>query len=275
MTLPDQKTANIGSRTLSWREKGSGTALVLIHGTGGSAASWSAQFDRFPDRYRVIAWDAPGYGASDPWGDTPPTADDYARLLGRFLDSRGVATAHIVGHSVGAILAGGLCRLKSTMVMSATFLHPLAGFAGLEPDDRDRQRASRLNGVETLGMAAFVEQWAPSVLSPAAETGVHDTVQAIMREISEDAYRHMTDVIVSGDLLAQAGKIRAPSLVISGRDDRIATEESCRIIAEALPTSEIVSLEGIGHYLPIEDPALFHRTLDAFLADKIDVSTYF
>lgn len=274
MTMPDPKTAILSGRALSWREKGEGTALVLIHGTGGSSELWEAQFDRFPDQYRVIAWDAPGYGLSDPWG-SPPTADDYARLLASFLDSRGVATAHLVGQSVGAILAAGVCRLNPTSVLSATFLHPITGLGGLDAADRDEQRAKRLAGVDARGMAAFVEDWAPTVLGSAAGPEVLEAALRIMRDIPEATYRDMVEIIATGDLLSLAAKVRAPSLVIGGGDDGIAPEPMCRAVAETLPKAEFVMLDGIGHYLPAENPGLFHRTMTAFLADKADTSTYF
>ena len=275
MTLPEPKTAKIAGRTVSWREKGTGTALVLIHGTGGSSASWGAQFDRYPDRYRVIAWDAPGYGGSDRWGDAPPTADDYARLLGTFLDSRGVATAHVVGHSIGAVLATALCRKKPTTVLSLTLLHPIPGFGGLAEADRAAQRAARLSGVDKEGMAAFVEGWAPTILGSVSGTDVLERAVAIMRDIPEAAYRDMVEVISSGDLLTDLPRIRAPALIIAGRDDGIAPEESCRAVAEGMADAKLVALDGIGHYLPLENPTLFQRTLDTFLADKTDIGTYF
>lgn len=275
MTLPEPKTARIAGRTVSWREKGTGTALVLIHGTGGSSASWEDQFDRFPDRYRVIAWDAPGYGGSDPWGDPPPSADDYAGLLGTFLDSRSVATAHVVGHSIGAVMAASLCRKKPTTVLSLAFVHPIPGFGGLEDADRAAQRAARLSGVDAEGMATFVEGWAPTILGSAAGPEVLERAVAIMRGIPEATYRDMVEVISSGDLFADLPKLRPPVLVVAGRDDGIAPEDSCRAIAGALPDAEMVALDGIGHYLPLENPALFQRTLDAFLSDKTDIGTYF
>ena len=85
----------------------------------------------------------------------------------------------------------------------------------------------------------------------------------------------MVEVISSGDLFANLPKLRVPSLVVAGRDDGIATEDGCRAIADALSDAEFLALDGIGHYLPLENPPLFQRTLDAFLADKTDIGTYF
>ena len=51
--------------TFSWLEKGQGTPLVLLHGIGSAARSFSAQLDGLASRWRVIAWDAPGYGQSE------------------------------------------------------------------------------------------------------------------------------------------------------------------------------------------------------------------
>ena len=196
-------------------------------------------------------------------------------LLGTFLDSRGVATAHVVGHSIGAVLATALCRKKPTTVLSLTLLHPIPGFGGLAEADQAAQRAARLSGVDTLGMAAFVEGWAPTILGSESGADVLEQAVAIMRDIPEATYRDMVEVISSGDLFTDLPKLRAPALVIAGRDDGIAPEESCRAVAEGMANAKLIALDGIGHYLPLENPALFQRTLDAFLADKTDIGTYF
>ncbi len=60
------RTVSVGGRTLAYREAGSGAPLVLLHGIGNQSGSWVQQLESLADRFRVIAWDAPGYGGSDP-----------------------------------------------------------------------------------------------------------------------------------------------------------------------------------------------------------------
>ena len=82
--FPAQEVSGAGRR-FSYRRAGRGPDLVLLHGIGSGSASWVHQLAHFQDRHRVTAWDAPGYGGSDPLERAEPAATDYARALGAFL----------------------------------------------------------------------------------------------------------------------------------------------------------------------------------------------
>lgn len=79
MQSPDACKAVVAKQTLSWREQGVGPALLLIHGIGGSSESWEPLFQPLSRHYRAMAWDAPGYGASEIL-DEEATAESYAAL---------------------------------------------------------------------------------------------------------------------------------------------------------------------------------------------------
>src|SRR5690349_16175543 len=68
------------SKNISYRETGAGQALVLLHGIGSSSAGWLVQLETLAG-YRLIAWDAPGYGESDFLTSEKPKAADYAQAL--------------------------------------------------------------------------------------------------------------------------------------------------------------------------------------------------
>ena len=69
MTLPDIQKADVGGRTVAWREAGESGAgvppIVFLHGIGSASDSWAGQLDHFSQFRRAVAWDAPGYGGSD------------------------------------------------------------------------------------------------------------------------------------------------------------------------------------------------------------------
>ena len=88
MSLLDERIAafpsrcvRVGGKALAYRESGEGQALVLLHGIGSGSASWLFQLEELNDSYRVIAWDAPGYGESDTFSIERPHPADYARAL--------------------------------------------------------------------------------------------------------------------------------------------------------------------------------------------------
>ena len=76
--------------TVSCRTAGSGPALCLLHGIGSQSGSWVRQLEALAPRFRVIAWDAPGYGDSDRLAADSPVAADYADVLEALLDTLGI-----------------------------------------------------------------------------------------------------------------------------------------------------------------------------------------
>ena len=77
--LPEPKFA----ADITYRESGGkdAPALVLLHGIGSTSAGWRLQYGPLGEHFRVIAWDAPGYGGSQPLPGEAPSAEAYARAL--------------------------------------------------------------------------------------------------------------------------------------------------------------------------------------------------
>lgn len=277
MTLPPIRSATINGRTLCWREQGSGAALVLIHGIGGNSVSWEPQFEDFARKYRVIAWDAPGYGGSAPLPKDAPEAVDYAKALGALLDMQRVMAAHIVGQSIGAVIAAALARAIPATAQSLTLLHPLLGFGGMAPAERAAARAGRLAPFESQDMASFAEQRAAAILGPGHSPELLAQVKRIMSAVTIPAYRQLVEVMASADMMAWSPSLRLPTLVIAGGADKVAPPASCRALADAIPGAAYECHDGIGHYLQLEDPKSLRASLDRFLAahdDTAKAATY-
>jgi pimeloyl-ACP methyl ester carboxylesterase len=266
MTLPSVRSATINGRTLCWREQGEGVALVLIHGIGGNSVSWEPQFAEFARKYRVIAWDAPGYGGSAPLPKDAPEAADYAKTLAALLDMQGVMAAHVVGQSIGAVIAAALARVIPATAQSLTLLHPLIGFGGMAPVERDKARAGRLAPFESQDMASFAEQRAAAILGPGHSPDLLAQVKRIMSAVTIPAYRQLVEVMASADMMAWAPGLNLPTLVIAGGADKVAPPESCRALANAISGAVYECHDGIGHYMQLEDPKNFRTALDRFLA---------
>ena len=78
------------------------TPLIFLHGIGGAARAWRGQVDAFSDRYRAIAWDMPGYGASSPLPVV--SIATLAGALQDFLVQLGAIRPVLVGHSIGGMI---------------------------------------------------------------------------------------------------------------------------------------------------------------------------
>src|SRR5688572_31632112 len=94
------RTASSGNARFTYLEEGTGTPLVLLHGVGSAARSWQHQLHGLSQGFRVVAWDAPGYGGSSALAAPQPGAQDYADALRGFLAALGIEQFHLVGHSL-------------------------------------------------------------------------------------------------------------------------------------------------------------------------------
>lgn len=98
------KVTTVHGDRVAYRDEGSGEAILLIHGMGGSSKTWSGVIPMLAEKYRVIAPDLLGHGQSDkPRGDYSVGA--FAVLLRDLLDELGVSRATVVGHSLGGGVA--------------------------------------------------------------------------------------------------------------------------------------------------------------------------
>ena len=107
MSARDHIAAGIG-----WREHaGDGPVLVALHGIGSEARAFDALAAALPN-WRVLAWEAPGYGPSEALGVDWPSAMDYAAVLEAFLDARGLARVHLLGHSLGTLIGAAFAKAQ-------------------------------------------------------------------------------------------------------------------------------------------------------------------
>lgn len=99
VTVPEHRVVE-----LAWRDIGSGTPVLLIHGLGGSSKSWSGVVRQLRDRHRVLSFDLPGHGES-PAPTTVLSLDDIADSAAAHLAAADLSGPVIVGHSVGGFIA--------------------------------------------------------------------------------------------------------------------------------------------------------------------------
>src|ERR1051326_7012472 len=97
-------------------------SLVFLHGVGGDSSLWQPQLEYFSRQYRAIAWDMPGSGASQALPEI--TFPALAEALCRLLDHLAIERAHLIGHSMGGMIAqefaAGFPQRLRSLVLSAT-----------------------------------------------------------------------------------------------------------------------------------------------------------
>jgi pimeloyl-ACP methyl ester carboxylesterase len=256
--------AILDNATMSWLEAGKGDALVLLHGIGSAACSWQAQLDALSANYRVIAWDAPGYGRSDGLGIHAPDASDYAARLQRLLRHLGISKPLLVGHSLGALMLGAY--LRNARAKAAVFAAPALGYGGAEASVREEKRQSRINMFESLGPERMAEERSANLLSSKASPEALESVRRVMAGVRAEGYLPATELLANGDLLADVGDLTLPCLVLCGEEDTVTPPANARRLAAAIPGAQYADIPAAGHACYVERPRKFNSLLESFLA---------
>lgn len=265
MSELQKKKIDTASGEITYLEAGSGPPLVLLHGIGSGAASWQAQLETFSDRFRVIAWDAPGYGGSSPLDPAAPLAKDYAAALAGFLDALEIEACHVVGHSLGALMGCGFARGWPDRVLSLMIGDPAAGYGDATEVLRQKRRSARIGLLEELGPEGLARERHGNLLSDDAPQWARDRVRKVMSQIRPDGYRQAVELLMQGTIHVDAAEIDLPVTVVVGGADTVTTPEGCKKVADSFATARFEILPGLGHASYVEGPDAFNAVLGEHL----------
>jgi pimeloyl-ACP methyl ester carboxylesterase len=261
-------TITVDGATFSYLDQGRGPALVLLHGIGSAGRSFERQIEAFSPRHRVVAWDAPGYGGSSGLAPAEPSAADYAAALASLLDALEIPTCHLLGHSLGCLMAARFTALHPGRALSLTLCSIAAGHAGLPAEERQKLLDQRLGDLARLGPRGMAEARAPRLLGPAAPpqalAGLIDTLSSVR----PDGYGQAARMLSTGDIKSDVRRLPAglPGQIIYGDADVITPPARNQEIAALWPSAKVHVIPGAGHALYLEQPAAFTAILADFLA---------
>ncbi|MGQ0654854.1 MAG: alpha/beta fold hydrolase [Betaproteobacteria bacterium] len=246
------------SKGISYLETGKGPAILLLHGIGASSACWLYQLESLAG-FRLIAWDAPGYGASEPLRQEKPHPQDYAAALAAFVDRLLLKDVLIVGNSLGCLMAGAYMRDHADKVRGAILISPAGGRGGDDSVVRERMQA-----FDELGPQGLAEKRSPALLGSKGTAEALELLRWSQRRIRRDMYLQASWCLANGRLVDDARHFRKKVLVVCGSEDRITPEPGCKAVAAAFPNAEYRSLPQLGHCAQIEDPAGTNAMIAAF-----------
>jgi pimeloyl-ACP methyl ester carboxylesterase len=245
-------------------QAGHGPALLLLHGIGSNSRSFRHQLSGLSDAFSVMAWDAPGYGRSD----DPPgsfTLEDLADEAVRVLDEHGVERAHVLGVSLGGVIAQLVYRRHARRLRSLMLVDTTAGGGALPEPERSARVRQRLEAIDRLSPRELARRRAPQLVSPDAPAALVQELEDIMAEVRPAGYRNAALALGATDVTSLLGSIRAPTLVIHGADDAVVPLETGRELATAIPGAELVVIEHAGHVSNQEQPEAFNAVVRQFL----------
>ena len=213
------------------------------------------------ERYRILRYDTRGHGGSPTW-DAPAEIDDLAGDLLALLDGLGIARIHAVGLSLGGMTMQALASAAPDRVASLSLM-ATATHMPSEASWNERAASVRAGGTRAIVEATLGRWFTPAFRdsSSSALASIRDDFVACDRT----GYARACEAIGDMDLRPGLGRIRAPTLVIAGRDDPSTPPAMAEEICAGIPQAELVLLPRAAHLLAVEHPAVTAAHLGSFL----------
>lgn len=260
-----------GPFELDYVEAGSGPAVVLLHSSAAGHRQWHKLMEELAGRYRLIAINLFGYGATSKWpGKRPLTLADQAALVAAAadLDSGPVA---IVGHSLGAAVACEAALQLGSRVRTLAVFEPIlfyllkdhheeAAYADIETMSRGYFTHAQRGDWQAVGHH-FIDYWAGAGAWDAMPDERKARVLPMLPPIA-----HEWDMLgIEGRPIEEWGKIAAPVHLLYAADTRLSTKRVTALLRRAHPHWKFHELPTGGHLAPIARPDLVNPLLTEIL----------
>ena len=245
-------------------QKGEGEVVLFLHGIGGGAYSWMPQINSFSLHYVAAAWNMPGYGKSPLFG--PMAFPLLADALEMLLDDRGWEKVHLVGHSMGGMVAQEFAVARQDRLLSLTLSATSPAFGSPDGDFQKKFVEDRLAPLAGGGtMADLAAGMVDTMMSEDADPNGRQLALDCMADVSSGTYRDAVKCIVTFEQRANLPNIQVPTLVLAGETDTNAPAPMMEKMAAKIPGARFVCLAGLGHLANLEDPQAFDAALGDFL----------
>lgn len=237
--------------------------VLMSNSLGSSLRMWDAQASALAQHFRVVRYDMRGHGHS-PVPGGPYTVADLADDTLALLDRLGVDRAHMVGLSLGGMVAMHLAATApervDRMVLCCTSAH-------LPPARNWHDRAA---AVRAEGIAAVTDNVVARWVTPAfaaASPGVVDELRTMLEATPDEGYASSCEAIASMDLRRRLPDIQAPTLVVAGSDDPATPADHSHAIAAQVAGAQVVIVGPAAHLATVEQPAAVTAHILRHLAD--------
>lgn len=240
----------VGGIELDCERSGSGPPLLMMMGMGGTMLTWGEPFlDALRRDYELIVYDHRGVGASTRL-EGPITTVELARDAAGLLDALEIDSAHVLGISMGGMVAQELVLARPELVRTLALGCTYCGGPGSEQTpaavsarlvearrSRDRDRALRATWEANVS-----EQFAADEQALARFLAIGQR-----RSVTLELLAAQRDAIAGHDTSQRLGEIEQPTLVMHGSADQILPVANGRMIARLIPGARLEVFDGVGH----------------------------
>ena len=240
-----------------------GVPVVFLHALGLDLTWWDHQIADLGRDYDVVACDLPGHGLSGPL-DAPPTFDVMARAIAGVLAHVDAGPVHLVGISLGGMIAQTLAvtypasiRSLSLVATSCTFPEATRRVVG------ERARVARAGGMALIAPLSL-ERWFPPAFRD-RRPDVLDRATKTMLPQDPEYHASLWDMVATLDVERRLSALTCPVMIVAGGEDVSAPAAAGQLIVNQVAEGKLHVMPGCGHFPPLEAPAEFNALLREFL----------
>lgn len=258
----------VNGRTVNYTDTGGdGPPVLLLHAFPLSSAAWEPQIESLSDRFRFIAPDLMGFGASTaPDDEASYTMDSYADDAAALLDDLGLDKVVLVGLSMGGYIAFAFLRRHGDRVRALVLADTKAE---ADPPEGLEKRTNQQAQVRAEGTAGLIEGLSGALLGEATREKKPDVVEATKKLMAANPPAGFIGGLegMKGrpDSTGDLASINVPTLVIVGENDAVTPPEAARKLHEHIGGSRLVVIPEAGHLSNLEAPEAFTGALAEFL----------
>jgi 3-oxoadipate enol-lactonase len=249
---------------IAWERRGSGAPVVLVHGLGYARWGWEPVADLLAERFEIVLLDNRGIGESE----APPGPYTVAEMAGdvlSVLDEAGLERAHVVGTSLGGMIAQELVLAAPARVEKLVLVCTMPGGPNAAPmPERTVQLIAEAPTLEPLvALRRFVE----NALAPDPPEKLVERILAYRLATVQPyaAWAAQAAAGASFDAWDRLAGIAAPTLVLHGTEDVVVDPANADLLARLIPGARVERFEGCGHLLFWEEPDRFVEVVGEFL----------
>jgi pimeloyl-ACP methyl ester carboxylesterase len=252
---------------IAYARTGDGPPVLLIQGVGVVGQGWRPQVDALCDAFSLISFDNRGIGASTMNGPAL-TIEMMAADALSILDAERIDRCHVVGHSMGGVIAQALALQAPERIASLSLLCTFArgrDAVALTPALLWLGMRTRI-GTRAMRRRAFLQLVAPETAHAGAEADrlAAELAPLFGHDLADQPPIAMKQLRATSryDAFDRLDTLRSiPTLVVSAALDHIARPPTGRALAQAIPGARYVELPHVGHGVPLRQPALVNDLL--------------
>ncbi|MEH6446768.1 MAG: alpha/beta hydrolase [Oceanospirillaceae bacterium] len=243
---------------------GKGPVLVFVHGFLSGLAYWEKQIESLSKHFEVIAMDLPGYG-----GKTDKTGLDsvvgFATYILEELDKLGIDNFHLVGHSMGGMIAQQIALQSPTRVKRLVLYGtgPIGELPGRFETLQLSKEKVQQNGTEHTKQYTVASWFKKGAADPNFAPGM-----LMAKEVSLPSYINALSAMASWSAMGKLGQIQAKTLVIWGDMDRSYIWQQPHTLWQEIQQASLAVMPGCSHNAHLENPQLFNLLVSDFLSES-------